>query len=512
MYLVGVDVGTTNTKAVVIDPESGAVRAVGRSRTVTRHPRPEWSEFEAEELWSAVSSAIREAGTRIDDPRRVRAVAVASMGEAAFPIDEQGEVLYPAIAWHDPRTQAEADWWETTLGARRVYEISGQVVHPMYGVNKLMWLRANRPEVYRRVRWWLSIEDFVLWKLSGVPATDRSVASRTMVFDQRTLDWSDELLAHAGIPREWFPPVHLSGSPLGRIAPAAAQETGLPPDTVVVVGGHDHFCGALAAGFRPGPLLDSTGTAAAILALHPSFRPSAELLAGAFDTYAFVLPETFATLGSLSLAGGALEWLVGTLYGEGPAPVDEAGYVRAVQEASQVPPGARGVLVLPYFLGTGTPYGHRPARGAIVGLGPSHGRADIVRALMEALAFWLRDNIEALHRAGVVAGSPDIVAIGGGNEMPGLAQIKADVTGCRVVVPRLVEAVATGAALLAGVGGGAFGSGTEAAQAVASERTVHDPDPSARALYETLLERSYTPLRNAYLASQTALVDAATLS
>jgi xylulokinase len=511
MYLVGVDVGTTNTKAVVFDPESGAVRAVGRSRTVARRPRPEWSEFEADELWSAVARAIRDAATAIDDPRRIRAVAVASMGEAGFPVDQGGEVLYPAIAWHDPRTQAEAEWWETTLGARRVYEISGQVVHPMYGVNKLMWLRANRPGVYRRVRWWLSIEDFVLWKLSGVMATDRSVASRTMVFDQRTLEWSNELLGHAGIPREWFPPVYPSGTPLGTITPAAAEETGLPPDTLVVVGGHDHFCGALAAGFRPGLLLDSTGTAAAVLALQSSFQPAAQLLVGAFDTYAFVLPETFVTLGSLSFAGGALEWLIAILYGEvGPGNAAGAGYVRAVQEASRVPPGARGVLVLPYFLGTGTPYGHRPARGAIVGLGPSHGRAEIVRALMEALAFWLRDNIEALGRAGVVTGAPEIIAIGGGNEMPGLAQIKADVTGRRVVAPRLVEAVATGAALLAGIGAGGFASWIEAAQGVASERAVHEPDPAARALYERVLERSYGPVRDAYLANQSALVDAAT--
>lgn len=502
MYLVGIDVGTTNTKVVIFDSETGQVRAVGHCPTITRHPTVEWSEFDADELWGAVAQSIRQAVAQCDKPQRIRAVSVASMGEAAFPLDAEAKPLHAAIAWHDPRTVLQAQWWSETVGGEAVYDISGQVLHPMFGINKLLWLRSNVPEIYQRIRWWLSIEDFILWKLTGIPATDYSIASRTMVFDQRTLGWSEKLLNHAGIPINWFPQAFPSGTPLGKVRMAVTKETGLPRNATVVVGGHDHLCGALAAGVtRPGLLVDSTGTASVILALSPTFQPSKELFDAGFNSYAYVLKGTYVTLGSLNFAGGALEWLVRMLYGHSEGAMAEKTYERALSEGASVPPGSRGVTILPYFLGTGTPHGQESARATILGLMPMHGRPEMVRALMEGLGFWLRDNLEALQRISIAPTNPEIIAVGGTTRAAELMQIKAEATGCRIIVPQITEAAATGAALLAGMGVGEFHSGEQAMSSLCSTKNVYEPSPRAVVAYNEIYQQRYIPARRSVLGN-----------
>src|SRR5437588_1762207 len=415
MYLVGVDIGTTNTKTVIFDVETGCICAIGSRRTITRHPEPEWSEFDAEDVWETVLQSIQAAVQQCDRPERICAISVASMGESAFPVDADGNVLHAAIAWYDQRTVAEAQWWENIAGRERIFTITGHIPRPTFGVNKLFWLRNHLPQVVDRIHYWLSVEDFVLWKLSGSFATDYSIASRTMLFDQRTLTWSEPLLEQAGLPASWFPPAFPSGTALGTVSKEVAEQTGLPQQTIVSTGGHDHLCGALAAGMtHPGHLLESIGTASVIMAVVDTFRPSAELLTAGFNSYAYVLQNTYVTLGTLNFAGGALEWIVTLLYGQGKqGTVSPENYAQALREAAEIPPGARGAIILPSFLGSGTPYAKRSARGAILGLTPSHNRPELVRALIEGLAFWLRDNTEMLCNLGIAPPHPEITVIGG---------------------------------------------------------------------------------------------------
>jgi xylulokinase len=498
MYLAGIDVGTTNIKTVIFDAESGQVHAVGSCRTITRHPIVEWSEFDADELWETVRQSLRQAIAQCDRPQRIRAISVASMGEAGFPLDAEGNVLHPAIAWHDPRTTAQGNWWNETLGRERVYAITGHAIHPMFGINKLLWLRDQEPDVFARIRYWLSIEDFVLWKLSGNRATDYSIASRTMVFDQRALTWSEQLLQHAGIPGDWFSPAYPGGTAIGTVRRQISEETGLPLNTLVVTGGHDHLCGALAAGVtHPGQLLDSTGTACAILALSQAFQPTEAMLAAGCPSYAYVLPGIYVSLvGSLNFAGGALEWIVHLLYGHDQG---QEAFATALQETAQVPRGSRGAIILPYFLGSGTPFGKDSALASILGLTPAHGRPELVRALMEGLGFWLRDNLEMLYSQSIAAAHPEMIAIGGATRAAELMQIKAEITGCRIRVPRITEAAATGAALLAGMGAGTFASSSEAVAAVRHTETVYEPDEAAQATYDDIYHRAYLPTRNSVL-------------
>jgi len=501
MYLVGIDVGTTNTKTVIFDVESGQIRAVGSSRTIVRHPVVEWSEFDAEELWGTVLQSIQAAVQRCDQPERIAAISVASMGESAFPVDADGNVLYTAIAWYDQRTVAEAQWWENIAGRERIFTITGHIPRPTYGVNKLLWLRNHVPQVFERIHHWLSMEDFVLWKLSGSFATDYSIASRTILFDQRTLTWSEPLLEQAGLSAAWFPPAFPSGTAIGSVSKEVAEQTGLPQQAIVTTGGHDHLCGALAAGVtRPGHLLESIGTASVIMAVSDAFRPTPELLAAGFNSYAYVVQNTYVTLGTLNFAGGALEWIVTLLYGQGKqGTVSPENFAQALREAAEIPPGARGAIILPSFLGSGTPYAKSSARGAILGLTPSHNRPELVRALMEGLAFWLRENTEMLCKLGIAPPHPEITAVGGTTQATQLLQFKADITGCPLKVPQIPEAAATGAALLAGMGANIFRSGEEAASSVRHTVQTYEPDAQAVEIYNTIYEQTYLPARRLFI-------------
>ncbi len=497
MYLVGIDVGTTNTKTVIFDAESGQIRAVGSSRTLTRHPQPSLSEFDADDLWNTVLASIQAAIRQCDRPERIRAIAVSSMGESGFPIDASGNVLHAAIAWYDQRTAAEASWWENTVGRERLFMLTGQIPQPLFGVNKLLWLRNHVPHVFERIHHWLSIEDFVLWKLSGDIATDYTIASRTMLFDQHVLTWSEPLLQQAGMPQDWFSRALPSGTAIGTIRKDVAKQTGLPEQTIVSTGGHDHLCGALAAGItQPGHLLESMGTASALLAVSATFNPGRELLEAGSTSYAYVIPHTYITMGSLNFAGGALEWIVTLLYGQGKQEnVSSEIFAQALQEAVEIPAGSHGATILPAFLGSGTPYGKSSAHGAILGLTPVHGRPELVRALMEGLAFWLRDNIAMLCNLGIAPPQPTITVIGGTTQATPLLQIKADITGCSIKVPQIAEAAATGAALLAGIGAQIFRSGEEAASALRHTVQMYEPDPQAVEIYNEIYEQTYLPAR-----------------
>ena len=500
MYLLGIDVGTTNTKAVVFDTDTGQVCSQGHASTLTRHPTKAESEFDADELWSTVVQCLRQAITQCEHPDQIRAIAVASMGESGFPLDAQGNILYRAISWHDPRTAAQAQWWKDTLSREQLYTITGQVLQPMFGINKLLWLRENKPDVFQKVHQWLSIEDFVLWKLSGRMVTDYSIASRTMMFDQQTLTWSETLFNHIGMSTNIFPSVVASGTAIGTIAKRVAEDIGLSLATTIVTGGHDHLCAALAVGVvQPGQILDSTGTAGVVLALSKTFQASNELLFRGYANYAYVLPHSYVTMGSIHFAGGALEWLIHLLYGNGMNTLTEEIYIQALREGGQAPLGSNGITILPYLLGTGTPHGQDTATATLLGLTPAHGRPELVRALIEGLGFWLRDNLDTFARLGIAPPHPEIIAVGGTTRATTLMQIKADITGCRITVPLIAETAATGAALLAGMGIHAFSSIENAIASVQHTKKVYEPEQEASEVYSDLYEQRYIPARRSIL-------------
>lgn len=483
-YLVGVDVGTTNIKAVLYDPADGRVVSVASRPNRVHYPRAERIEYDPNEIWSAVTECLREVtADRADD---VRAISATSMAEAGVPIDRSGRYLYPAISWLDNRSAPQSERWREWLTPLEVYQITGQTIQAKFSLNKLMWLRENEPQVVDRLHKWLCMEDFVLYKLSGVDAIDYSLASRTFAFDQRSLGWSARMLGLAGFPADVFARAYQSGTAVGEVTREAAAETGLPAGAVVATGGHDHLCGSLAAGVvGPGALLDSMGTAESGLLLSDHFDPDPRLLEAGYCHYAHVIPGTYVTLFGL-MGGGVLDWLVQRFWPEAkePGAVRTRSFEEALALAAEVPAGASGLVWLPHLGGGGSSQPDEQPYAALVGLTTAHDRGHMVRALLESLSYWLRGRLEKLSEIAPIGRT--ITAIGGGTRSPLWMQVKADVTGREVRVPRVPESTALGAALLAGVGAGIFASAVEAARSVERPTTVYTPDASRMALYDGL--------------------------
>ena len=482
--LLGVDLGTTNLKVAAYAPETGRIEAIARRRTRAIHPKPGWAEFDSDQLWTDTVSGIREV-LRAIGRAHVDGIAVASMGESGVALDAHMHPVAPMIAWYDLRLEEQETWWRSVTDPWAIYQLTGLLLDRKFSVNHLLWLREHGREEFARARHWLCVPDFIAWKLCGEQVMDRSIASRTMLLDQNTLDWSAEMVALSRLGRSLLPPVVPSGTHIGHLTDDAAEVTGLATSTPVVSGGHDHLVGAFAAGLvRPGSVLDSTGTAEAVVQLTDTFSPRRELFEAGLETYAFVTPRTYAVLGAIDLAGGAVDWLIRLLWGDDPRAAEIA-----FGEAVAVAPGSVGCVWLPHLLGSGTPHNDSAARGAVVGLRPEHTRAHLLRGLLEGLAYWLRENLEL-----AAARSEEVVAIGGATRTPFWTQLKADVCGRVFRVPEIEESVALGAALLAGIGAGAFSSPEEALASVRADSRRFVPDAAAARRYHELYARVYRGL------------------
>lgn len=477
--LLGLDVGTTAIKALLFDPATGCSVAVGQSPTIIHYPGEGRSEFDPVGLWSGAVVAIRQAlaGHAASD---VAGLAVASMGEVGVPLDGADQPCYAAISWFDRRAEEFLPWWEQQVGVEQTYQITGQILHHMYGALKMQWLRRHEPDIWGRVRRWLSIEDYMLWRLAGVAVTDYSIAGRTLLFDQQRAIWSEALLDATGLSRAMLPEVVAGGTRVGTVTPAAASATGLVAGTPVVTGGHDHLVGALAAGaVRPGVLLDSAGTAEGILLTVEAYTPNAALFQAGFSTYRHVVPDHFVVVGGQHGAGGLVNWLIDRLYAVDDG---ERPYTRAFADATATPLGAGGLFCLPHLRGSRMPERDLRSRAAFVGLVDGHGRGHLLRAALESLGYWLKESVDVLCTA-VGLDVQQLVVIGGATRSPLWMQIKADCTGLPLAIPQVSEAVALGAALLAGVGAGLFADTAAAVAAVQRPSLTIEPNPAAVAQY-----------------------------
>lgn len=495
-YLLGLDIGTTSIKATVYDTEMGKVWRVASQPTPIDHPLADRSEHDPQALWEAVLNCIQEAAGGLP----VAGLAISSMAEAGLLIDEQGRPASPLIAWYDRRSEPQASQIEAILSLERLYQITGQRASPSFGATKLLWLRENQPDEYRRGEVWLPVPAYVLYRLSGQMAVDYTIAARTLLFDQNILNWSPEILEILGFPPSLLPPAHVSGSPIGKITSAAAQATGLPTSTVCVLGGHDHLCAALATGASEfGALADSTGSANALMMLLPRFLDHPSLAERGYACYAYLLKDRYVLKGGLKAAGNALEWLARLLSSGGIPDYP------ALEQAASTGIGRRaGPLWLPHLIGSGTPQGDRYSRAALIGAQFEHNRGDLFRGMLEALACWLRHNLEEMQTlTGLEPTS--VILTGGTTRLNLLSQLKADILNRPVRVPSQPEAAATGAALLAGLGAGVFNSAEEAFSSLRYETIQFEPDPQHVDWYQQLYHTVYAPLYQALQPVNAAL-------
>ncbi len=496
--LVGVDAGTTNTKAVIVDAE-GRVVAQASEPTRIAYPRPEWAEYAAETLWEVAASAIRRAVEEIDDPSRIQGVAVASMAETAVPLDRAGEATGPAIAWFDKRTRAELALIEARVGKDRLFQISGLAPEPIFGLCKLLWHKHHRPESFARTVKWLNAADYLAWRLSGEMATDYSLASRTFALDLGTKRWSTEVLEAVGVDPSLMAPLVQSGQKLGTVQEDAARATGLPLHCVVAAGGHDHIVGAIAAdAMRPGVMLLSTGTTEAILMgqARPGTDPALGR-AGYAQGLMWVEEPVVYVIGGVFTAGGSIEWFRRVLNGVGG---EGADYATLVAEARAAPPGSQGAFFLPQLrLGT-PPHIDGHARGAFLGLSTDVTRGCLFRAVLEGIAADSRLCGEGMLRLMPAEPPGEIRVIGGLTRNDLYMSIRCAVAGRPLTVVDLPDGVAAGAALLASLGAGVHPTLAASLGAMRPPEREITPDDATAGLYDRLVREVYA---HAYPAVRT---------
>jgi xylulokinase len=488
-YLAGIDLGSTSLKCVIYDLAGKVVASSARpTERFNPYPdHPEWTVWQPEQIWGGTAAAMKKAVSKLDDSRHIKAVAVTGMGMDGVPIDERGNWLYPFISWHDPRTEAQLRWWENHIGAEKSFQIGGNTLWRFNTALRLLWMAKHEPSILARTDKWLLIEDFLNFMLCGCQATDYTMASCTLLFDQRKRDWSEEILSQTGIERRLLCDAYPSGTLLGEVTEKASDATGLPAGTPVVLGGHDYLCGALPVGaFKPGVVLDVTGTWEIVLTTIPKpvLTPDAQSLGVTVETH--VARDTYAVWGG-AVASDMLEWYRKE-YGyesrqraasqkDGKTDWD---YLMA--EASVSPAGARGVMFLPHMSAAGCPIVDARSLGAFVGLSNFAQRGDMLRAIIEGLDYQVLDIVTALKNGlGIV---PDrLVVVGGATRNPFWMQNKADIAGLPIDVPEVEESTPLGAAILAGIGIGLYKNEQDAFERVYKPGKTYQPDPQLAPKY-----------------------------
>jgi xylulokinase len=478
-YLLGIDSSTTATKALLID-SLGEQVGVASSEYALSTPKPLWAEQDPDLWWLAAQESIRRVVTDSGvDPSAIAGVGLTGQMHGLVLLDEAGQVLRPAILWNDQRSAAQCDEIRQRLGLEELVQITGNDAFPGFTAPKLMWVRDHEPEIYARVRQVLLPKDYVRFRLTGGYATDKAGAGGTLFLDLARRDWSSELLNALDIPLDWLPPTHEGTEVTDEISPAAAEATGLAAGTPVFGGGGDQAAQAVGVGaVSSGVVALTLGTSGVVFA--SSEQPLVEP-AGRMHAFPHAVPDTWHVMGVMLSAAGSLRW-----YKDVVAPHVE--YDALLGAAATVEPGAEGLVFLPYLSGERTPHADPHARGAFIGMTLAHSRKHLTRAVLEGVAFGLRDNLALMNSVGLER-IDQIRISGGGTRSPVWRQILADVLGVELVSVETSEGAALGAALLAGVGAGAWSSATEACAAAVELGEVTRPVPSAGRAYSDIYQR-----------------------
>jgi xylulokinase len=431
--LVGLDVGTSAVKGVAID-EEGRVLATASAEYPLSRPHPGWSEQDPEDWWRAAEDVL---GRLPEGP-----IGLSGQMHGLVVLDSGRSVLRPAILWNDQRTAVECAEIEQRVGFTRLLELTGNRALTGFTAPKLLWLRRHEPELYSRIRHVLLPKDYVRLRLTGELAIDVADASGTLLFDVRRRAWSEEVCATLEIPLEWLPPAH---------------------ESTEVAGAGDQAAAALGVGIaRPGPVSVVLGTSGVVFSALPAYEHDSE---GRLHAFCHAVPDTWHAMGVMLSAAGSAAWLHGVL---------GADLAELEAEAAQWPPGSEGLLFAPYLAGERTPHPDPDARGAFVGLSAAHDRGALWRAMLEGVAYGLRDSLELLRGLGA---RPESGRVSGGGARSGLwLRIAASVLGLPLETTESEEGSAFGAALLAGIRAGAFSDAEEAVARCVRPRRRIEPE------------------------------------
>lgn len=475
---IGIDLGTSSVKALVVDG-SGREAALGSADCRVNEPALAWQEQDALEVWSRMVSAV---GRALDglDPARVRAICLSSAMHGFMALDQKGEPLMRMLTWADGRSQAQAERLARGPGGSDIYRRTGTPPTALYYPARIIWLRENKPDLFSQASRFASIKDWIVNRLAGRWVMDRSHASSNGLLDISRLEWDLPVLEAAGISPEKLPELVDPDEPAGELTADAAKELGLAPGIPVVPGAGDGGLANLGSGaIDPGQAAATIGTSGAMrkISSRPWLHPH-----GATWCYYLASGRWYAG-GAINSGGIILRWLRDGLLSEVRDAAIEAGedpYQRIIALAAESPPGAEGLIFLPYLYGERTPYWNPNARGVLFGLSPRHGKAHLARAALEGICMCMAHVFECLE------GSPDGVAeircSGGFTRSTTWVQILSDVLGHALSLPSARESSAMGAAVLGMKATGHIDSLGAAREMFPAERTF-EPDLKNRGLY-----------------------------
>jgi xylulokinase len=497
-YLLGIDVGTTGAKALLIDAR-GAVRASATTEYPLRTPRPLWAEQDPDDWWRATIRSIR----RVLRDGGVRKAEIAGIGltgqmHGLVLLDRQGAVVRPCILWNDQRSAPQCAAITNAIGARRVISLTGNPVLPGFTAPKLVWVREHEPSAYRRVAKVLLPKDYIRYRLTGEFFSEVSDASGTSLFDVGRRNWSDDMLRALEVPRVWLPEVTESPVASAKVSAQAAKLTRLLAGTPVVGGGGDQAAQAVGTGIvAEGAVSVTLGTSGVVFSASKKYRVQPQ---GRLHAFCHAVPGQWHLMGVMLSAGGSLRWYRDALCAAERAESQRTGrnvYDLMLRLAARVPAGCEGLIFLPYLAGERTPYPDPNARGAFFGLTLRHRKPHLTRAVIEGVTYGLRDSLELIRKLGLPINQ--VRASGGGAQSALWRQILADVFGLPISTVSVTEGAAYGAALLAGVGVGIHRSVADACrQSVRVTGTTHSSKAARvyadyyaryRELYPTLAKR-----------------------
>jgi xylulokinase len=484
--MMGIDVGTTATRAIVVRPDGHVAGAATVGHPPIQMPKAGWAEQNPEDWWHATIEAVRTAVERSGAAgAEIASIGLSGQMHGVTLLDKANVVLRPAIIWCDQRTQPQCDWITNRVGAERLIRLVSNPAITGFSAPKLLWIRDHEPRLYERAAHLLLPKDYVRLRLTGEFATDVSDASGTLVFDVVNRRWSEEVLEILQIDRAILPVARESVEVSGAISSEAALLTGLRARTPVMAGAGDQAASAVGNGIvSPGLASATLGTSGVIFSYTDSPKMDPQ---GRVHTFCHAVPRKWHVMGVTQGAGLSLRWFREQL-GE-----SEAWYARQtgvdayeiiIEEASKIPPGSDSLLFLPYLMGERTPHLDPRARGMWFGLTAAHTRGHLIRSILEGVAFSLRDSIEILRELRIPVNQ--VRASGGGSRSSLWRQIQAEIYGEKVASLRESEGSAYGAALLAGVGSGIYSSVGEAAQETVKVLNEVSPHSGNAAHYDKL--------------------------
>lgn len=440
-YLLGLDISTTSAKALLIDAEGKTIASHSTPQPISQ-PYPLWSEQNPSDWWDGIVQSIRAVISQINDPQSIKAIGLTGQMHGLVCLDDDGDVLRPAILWNDQRTRVQCDWITQTIGEARLLELTGNRALAGFTAPKIIWLREHEPQIYRKIAHILLPKDYLRFKLTGEYAIDLADASGTLLLNVRSRSWSDEVLEALTIPHEWLPKAYEGTEITGYVSEVATRLTGLPKGIPVVGGGGDQAAQAVGVGaIQPGIVALTVGTSGVV------FAPLAEYAyERSLHAFCHALPNQYHLMGVMLSAAGSFQWYRDTF-----AP--HLSFDELIQEATTTPIGADGLIFLPYLTGERTPHPDPLARGAFIGLTSRHTRAHLTRAVLEGITFGLRDSFELIKAVSPIL---EIRVSGGGAKSLFWLQMMADVFGTPLTPVENLEGAAYGAALLAGMGTGIF--------------------------------------------------------